>query len=64
MMDGWAQSKKLSDTGGANDDGPTAGITAFNHVPGGSNVLYMDGHVKPASSAEPVPYRQYGHDAS
>ena len=23
----------------------TAGLIAFNHIPGGSNVLYMDGHV-------------------
>jgi prepilin-type processing-associated H-X9-DG protein len=22
------------------------GVAAFNHVPGGSNVLYMDGHVE------------------
>ncbi len=27
-------------------DASTGGITVFNHVPGGSNVLYMDGHVK------------------
>ncbi|NIA16529.1 MAG: hypothetical protein GWP08_20910, partial [Nitrospiraceae bacterium] len=23
-----------------------AGVPKFNHVPGGSNLLYMDGHVK------------------
>ncbi len=25
---------------------PTAGQPSFNHIPGGGNVLYMDGHVK------------------
>lgn len=35
------------DTVGANSD-PTdpTGIGLFNHIPGGSNVLYMDGHVE------------------
>lgn len=23
----------------------TVGVSAFNHIPGGSNILYMDGHV-------------------
>jgi len=27
-------------------DTDTTGVTRFNHVPGGSNVLYMDGHVE------------------
>ena len=27
-------------------ENPTAAPTQFNHVPGGSNVLYMDGHVE------------------
>lgn len=35
-------------------DNLSAGVTAFNHIPGGSNVLYMDGHV------EFVRYEQYG----
>jgi len=26
--------------------GAGAGVSVFNHVPGGSNVLYMDGHVE------------------
>lgn len=35
------------DRGGINDEGggPT-GLIWFNHIPGGSNVLYMDGHVE------------------
>jgi prepilin-type processing-associated H-X9-DG protein len=45
MMDVWAQSRKTSDDGG-NVDGSSAGVLVFNHVPGGSNVLYMDGHVE------------------
>ena len=28
------------------DSGMTAGGVVFNHIPGGSNVLYMDGHVE------------------
>jgi prepilin-type N-terminal cleavage/methylation domain-containing protein/prepilin-type processing-associated H-X9-DG protein len=31
---------------GALPGDPSAGIIIFNHVPGGSNVLYMDGHVE------------------
>lgn len=27
-------------------DATTGGITVFNHIPGGSNVLYLDGHVR------------------
>ncbi|GMW00798.1 MAG: hypothetical protein AMXMBFR84_19350 [Candidatus Hydrogenedentota bacterium] len=46
MMDGWAQQKKLSDSGGSNLDDSTGGVVMFNHVPGGANVLYMDGHVR------------------
>ncbi len=32
--------------GNPQDAANTAGIAVFNHVPGGSNVLYMDGHVE------------------
>jgi len=39
MLDAWA------DTGMFVDFGDNA-IKRFNHVPGGSNVLYMDGHVE------------------
>ncbi len=45
MMDVWGKSKKVADSGG-NDDSPVAGVLSFNHVPGGANVLYMDGHVE------------------
>jgi len=27
-------------------DNLSSGVTSFNHVPGGSNILYMDGHVE------------------
>ena len=46
MMDVWGQSKKIGDTGTSNDDSPAAGVLSFNHLPGGTNVLYMDGHVR------------------
>ncbi len=32
--------------GNPQDAANTAGLVVFNHVPGGSNVLYMDGHVE------------------
>jgi prepilin-type processing-associated H-X9-DG protein len=42
MWDAWAmQSSTLSSGMGA-----TSAVGYFNHVPGGSNVLYMDGHVE------------------
>ncbi len=40
MMDAWAQQSGLAATGGVNV------VPNFNHVPGGSNVLYMDGHAQ------------------
>ncbi len=41
MLDAWSQ------TGKVQDDMPAAPrVDVFNHVPGGSNVLYMDGHVE------------------
>ena len=35
--------------------------TTYNHIPGGVNVLYMDGHVSwaKAKAAAPVLYEQY-----
>jgi prepilin-type N-terminal cleavage/methylation domain-containing protein/prepilin-type processing-associated H-X9-DG protein len=32
--------------GSTSNRGFAQGVTAFNHVPGGANVLYMDGHVE------------------
>lgn len=43
MIDAWGTGKKVSN---AIDDNMAAAIGSFNHVPGGSNVLYMDGHVE------------------
>ena len=40
MMDVWSSSSTLSAALGVNV------VANFNHVPGGSNVLYMDGHVE------------------
>jgi len=44
MMDAWAEMTGwwTAFSGGAIDD---RGVAKFNHVPGGSNVLFMDGHV-------------------
>lgn len=43
MMDGWGQRKRVAP--GESDD-PSAGVLQFNHLPGGANVLYMDGHAE------------------
>ena len=43
LTDAWGIYKKI-DVG--NEDSPLAAASIFNHVPGGANVLYMDGHVK------------------
>ncbi len=32
--------------GNSTDAANTAGLVTFNHIPGGANVLYMDGHVE------------------
>jgi len=58
LMDAWGQSKKTSD-GGGNVDGATAGILIYNHVPGGSNVLYLDGHVEFVRYGEKFPVTGY-----
>jgi len=42
MWDAFAQSFGAS----TSNRGFAEGVTAFNHVPGGANVLYMDGHVE------------------
>jgi len=44
MWDAWSQSKSYDvAVNGARGDN---GVSRFNHVPGGSNVLWMDGHVE------------------
>ena len=43
MIDAWGSGKKVSNT---IDDNMMAAVGTFNHVPGGANVLYMDGHVE------------------
>ncbi len=41
MLDAWAQSGKIVDGGSSG-----LRVEVFNHIPGGSNVLYLDGHVQ------------------
>ena len=59
MMDGWGQTKRLTE---GDEDSPTAGILVYNHVPGGANVLYMDGHVEfvKYGTKFPVKIEEYG----
>ncbi len=40
MLDAWAPNNSYFSGPG---DAP---LTRFNHIPGGSNILYMDGHVE------------------
>lgn len=44
LFDGWATEAMADESQGGNTY--TKGPVTFNHVPGGSNVLYMDGHVE------------------
>lgn len=43
MWDAWATS--FNQAGGLGGGNSSSGVNLFNHVPGGSNVLYLDGHV-------------------
>ncbi len=43
MFDSWSPGEQADIAPGRS---PTAGMMNFNHVPGGSNVLFMDGHVR------------------
>jgi prepilin-type N-terminal cleavage/methylation domain-containing protein/prepilin-type processing-associated H-X9-DG protein len=54
MADAW--SLRNVNTSGGVAQGESAGMNTFNHIPGGANVLYMDGHVEfvPYGSKAPV----------
>ena len=44
LFDGWAIEHMMDESAGGNTY--HRGPATFNHIPGGSNVLYMDGHVE------------------
>jgi prepilin-type processing-associated H-X9-DG protein len=46
MWDAWGGNIAATFMGGQNPTGQDAGSAKMNHIPGGSNVLYMDGHVE------------------
>ncbi len=46
MFDAWATNANWATTGGDPGLGAQNTVGYFNHIPGGSNVLYMDGHVE------------------
>ncbi len=56
MWDAWAN--------GNNWHGDQGGIARFNHVPGGSNVLYFDGHVEFVKYNEKFPIASPTMDAN
>ena len=43
MFDAWSEAGVLAQYYGGSDG---SGVILFNHLPGGSNVMYMDGHVE------------------
>ncbi len=51
MMDAWAEYRAVYDV----DFGGGNSVVNFNHVPGGSNVLYMDGHAEFIRYGQKVP---------
>src|SRR5690606_27071193 len=60
MIDAWGTNKKIDNV---NDENVTAAVSIFNHVPGGANVLYLDGHVeflKYQGSGGKFPVTTYG----
>ena len=50
----------ITDPNGISGALGNAGLEAFNHVPGGSNVLYMDGHVEFSKYPMGTPFGQSG----
>jgi prepilin-type processing-associated H-X9-DG protein len=72
MWDTWGDtSRRLGDVpvGGMPEASPSAGVVIFNHIPGGCNVLYMDGHVEFIKYKVKYPVRDdppgtYGQDFS
>ncbi len=46
MFDSWSPGSQAQAEGHGASSRDAASIANFNHVPGGSNVLYMDGHVR------------------
>jgi len=53
MFDAWCSGQPVSDQAVYMEG--TNGVAYFNHVPGGSNVLYMDGHVEFVKYGEKFP---------
>jgi prepilin-type N-terminal cleavage/methylation domain-containing protein/prepilin-type processing-associated H-X9-DG protein len=51
MFDFWGDNNNMS----IQDTGPDQAVARFNHVPGGSNVLYLDGHVEFVKYGEKYP---------
>ncbi|MBX7256124.1 MAG: hypothetical protein K1Y02_07155 [Candidatus Hydrogenedentes bacterium] len=66
LWDAWGNTQNMY---GATPADSSAGVVIFNHVPGGSNVLYMDGHVRFLKLKEEYPCADdpegtYGEDFS
>ncbi len=60
MFDAWADDFNMSTQGWHDVPAPSNAVAFFNHVPGGSNVLYMDGHVEFVRFQEKHPLQTRG----
>jgi prepilin-type N-terminal cleavage/methylation domain-containing protein/prepilin-type processing-associated H-X9-DG protein len=63
MMDAWGKAENWMwyFSGGQFNDNP---VIKFNHVPGGSNVMFMDGHVEFLKYGSKFPVRDYPNPSS
>jgi prepilin-type processing-associated H-X9-DG protein len=59
MYDAWADNTNSSEAFGVTK---APGAQFFNHIPGGSNVLYMDGHVEFVRYGTRAPMTTEGED--
>jgi prepilin-type N-terminal cleavage/methylation domain-containing protein/prepilin-type processing-associated H-X9-DG protein len=60
MWDAWGTKGAENVAGGGRQTGDLSGQMRMNHVPGGSNVLYMDGHVEFVRLNSDYPVRTEG----
>ncbi len=60
MFDAWADGLTAAGDGWGGMPVPPNATSFYNHVPGGSNVLYMDGHVEFVRYQEKMPIESQG----
>ncbi len=60
MFDAWADNKTAAGDGWGGMPVPANAVSFYNHIPGGSNVLYMDGHVEFVRYQSKMPVESQG----